>query len=64
VHVSVRVAPGRPCGTLRVTSAPAPGARTGIVERAPDRRCPRAGAIALALPGASLAVLELPARRR
>jgi hypothetical protein len=64
VRVRVPVAPGRPCGTLRLTAAPEAGARTGIAERAPRRVCPRAGAIALALPGASLGVLELPTRRR
>ncbi|HEX2102101.1 MAG TPA: hypothetical protein VHF51_00480 [Solirubrobacteraceae bacterium] len=63
VRVRVPVAPGRPCATLRLTTAPGPGARAGIAERGPRRHCPRAGAIALALPGASLAVLELPARR-
>jgi hypothetical protein len=62
VGIRLAVAPGRPCATLRVTSAPSPGARDGIAERAPQRHCPRAGAIALSLPGASLAVLELPAR--
>jgi hypothetical protein len=64
LRVRVAVAPRRPCGTLRLTAAPRPGARTGIVERPSRRACPRGGAIALELPGAALAVLELPARRR
>jgi len=43
-----------------VIAAPALAARTGVVDRAPARVCPRAGAIPVALPGPSLAVLELP----
>jgi hypothetical protein len=64
MRARLTVAAGRPCATLRLTTAPAPGARAGIVERPPQRRCPGAGAIDLALPGASLGVVELPARRR
>ena len=60
-RVRLAVAAGRPCATVRVTSAPSLAARTGIVERA-ARRCPRRGALALRLPGPSLAVVELPAR--
>jgi hypothetical protein len=64
MRARLAVAAGRPCATLRLTTAPALGARAGIVERPPQRRCPGAGAIDLALPGASLGVVELPARRR
>jgi hypothetical protein len=64
VTARVAVGGGRPCGTVRVTAAPGLAARTGMAERPPERRCPRAGAIALTLPGTSVAVLELPARPR
>jgi hypothetical protein len=60
-RVRVAVARGRPCGTLRVAVAPAIGARTGIADAPAERRCPRGGAIDLALPGPSVSVLELPA---
>jgi hypothetical protein len=62
VRVQLAVAPGRPCATVRVTSAPSLGARGGIADRPAARRCPRAGALDLVLPGPSLAVVTLPAR--
>ncbi|MEY2533069.1 MAG: hypothetical protein QOF29_979 [bacterium] len=57
--VRVRVRRGRPCATVWLASAPSLSARHGVIER---RRaaCPRDGAVALELPGPSLAVVELP----
>jgi hypothetical protein len=58
--VRIAVAPGRPCATVRLTTAPSLAARGGIAERRAQRRCPRGQALALDLPGPSLAVVELP----
>jgi hypothetical protein len=44
-----------------VTSAPSLAAQSGIVDRPARRVCPRDAALALALPGPSLAVVTLPA---
>ncbi|MEA2324224.1 MAG: hypothetical protein QOD81_4074 [Solirubrobacteraceae bacterium] len=57
--VRVRVGRGRPCATVWLAAAPSLSARSGVAER---RRtaCPRDGAIAVDLPGPSLAVLTLP----
>jgi len=62
VPVRIAVAAGRPCATVRVTRAPSRAARAGIVDQPERRACPRAGALALALPGPSVAVVTLPAR--
>jgi hypothetical protein len=62
VPVRLAVGAGRPCATVRVTSAPSLAARAGVVDRPAAVRCPRAGALALDLPGPSLAVVTLPAR--
>jgi hypothetical protein len=62
VPVRIAVGAGRPCATVRVTRAPSLAARTGIAEAPARRACPRAGALGLALPGPSLAVVTLPAR--
>jgi hypothetical protein len=61
VPVRLAVGAGRPCATVRVTSAPSLAAKSGIVDRPARRVCPRSGALALALPGPSLAVVTLPA---
>jgi hypothetical protein len=59
--VHIAVAPGRPCATVRVTTAPSLAARDGISDRPAQQRCPRGRALSLDLPGPSLAVVELPA---
>jgi hypothetical protein len=64
VRVRLAVGAGRPCATVRVTSAPSLAAHAGIAERPAQRRCPRAGALGLVLPGPSIAVVTLPARAR
>jgi hypothetical protein len=61
VPVRVAVGAGRPCATVRVTSAPSLAAKTGIAERPARQVCPRGGTLALALPGPSIAVVTLPA---
>jgi hypothetical protein len=55
------VAPGRPCATVRVTSAPSLAARAGVVDRPAQHQCPRGGALGLVLPGPSVTVVTLPA---
>jgi hypothetical protein len=60
--VRLAVGAGRPCATVRVTSAPSLAARAGIADPPAARRCPRGGALGLVLPGPSLAVVTLPAR--
>jgi len=62
VRVRIATGPGRPCATVRVTSAPALAARAGIADRAPRRVCPRGGAVPVEVPGPSLTVVTLPAR--
>jgi hypothetical protein len=62
VPVRIAAGAGRPCATVRVTAAPSLAARTGIADRPAQRRCPRDGALSLAPPGPSLAVVTLPAR--
>ena len=62
VPVRLAVAAGRPCATVRVTSAPSLAARAGVVDRPAQRQCPRAGTLLLALPGPSVTVVTLPAR--
>ena len=62
VRVRIATGPGRPCATVRVTSAPALAARTGIADRAPRTVCPRGGALPVEVPGPSLSVVTLPAR--
>jgi hypothetical protein len=62
VRVRIATGPGRPCATVRVTSAPALAARTGIADRAPRTVCPRGGAVPVEVPGPSLSVVTLPAR--
>ena len=63
-RLRVRVATGarRPCATVQVTSAPSLAARAGIADGPARRVCPRNGALALSLPGPSLAVVTLPGR--
>jgi len=62
VRVRIATGPGRPCATVRVTSAPALAARAGIADRAPRTVCPRGGAVPVEVPGPSLSVVTLPAR--
>jgi hypothetical protein len=62
VRVRVAVGAGRPCATVRVTSAPSLAARAGIAERAPRTVCPRGSTLALEVPGPSLSVVTLPPR--
>jgi len=62
VRVRIATGPGRPCATVRVTSAPALAARAGIADRAPRTVCPRGGAVPVEVPGPSLTVVTLPAR--
>ena len=62
VRVRIATGPGRPCATVRVTSAPALAARAGIADRAPRTVCPRGGGVPVEVPGPSLTVVTLPAR--
>ena len=62
VRVRVAVGAGRPCATVRITSAPSLAARTGIADRATRTVCPRGRAVALAVPGPSLSIVTLPPR--
>jgi hypothetical protein len=62
VRVRIATGPGRPCATVRVTSAPALAARTGIADRAPRTVCPRGSALPVEVPGPSLSVVTLPPR--
>jgi hypothetical protein len=59
----VRIAPGagRPCATVRTTTAPALAARSGVADRPARTVCPRGRALALTVPGPSLSVVTLPA---
>ncbi|MFL5272621.1 MAG: hypothetical protein ACJ79E_11235 [Anaeromyxobacteraceae bacterium] len=61
VPVRIAVGAGRPCATVRITSAPSLAARSGIVDRPARPVCARGGALALALPAPSIAVVTLPA---
>jgi hypothetical protein len=60
VPVRIAVGHGRSCATVRVTSAPSLAARGRITDREAQPRCSHAGALALTLPGPSLAVVTLP----
>jgi hypothetical protein len=61
VPVRLAVGAGRPCATVRVTSAPSLAATSGIAERPARLVCPRRGALPLVLPGPSLTVVTLAA---
>jgi len=62
VRVRVAVGAGRPCASIRVTSAPALAARDGIADRPPRTVCPRGRALPIEVPGPSLTVVTLAAR--
>jgi hypothetical protein len=62
VRVRVAVGAGRPCATVRVTSAPALAATAGIADRPARTVCPRGRTLPVEVPGPSLAVVTLPPR--
>jgi hypothetical protein len=62
VPVRIAAGAGRPCATVRTTTAPALAARVGVTDRPPRTVCPRGRALALSLPGPSLTVVTLPGR--
>jgi hypothetical protein len=61
LRVRIAAGAGRPCATVRTTTAPALAARTGIADRPARTVCPRGRALALTIPGPSLTVATLPA---
>jgi hypothetical protein len=60
VRVRIATGAGRPCATVRTTTAPALAARAGVAERPARTVCPRGRALALTVPGPSLTVVTLP----
>ena len=61
LRVRIAAGAGRPCATVRTTTAPALAARTGVADRPARTVCPRGRALALTVPGPSLTVATLPA---